>query len=148
MTNWENAPSDFEIKNNNLFGFVYLIERINALDGEPRYYWGCKQFWNKKKMPALKGKVKKRIKYVPSDWKDYWGSSNELLSDIKKYGNENFTRKVLKICDCKWELKYEELKVQMENDVLFRSDVYNGILHVRLGNAPKLIKEKNENRNL
>lgn len=145
---WENAPQSYQyILDNNIFGFIYCIERLNAKFGEKKYYWGCKQFSETKKLPPLKGNKNKRIKIVESDWKSYWGSSKELLKDVEKYGFNNFKKTIIKLCSCKWELKWEEMKIQVENNVLFRDDVYNGIINIRLGNAPKLIKEKYEKYN-
>jgi hypothetical protein len=133
---WENIPEKIE----NYFGFVYLIERINAGIGEKKYYWGCKQFFSKISKPPLKGKTRKRRVVKQSDWKSYYGSSKELLFDIEKYGKESFKRTILKCCTSKWQMKYEELNYQIQNNVLFRDDVYNGIIHVRLNRAPQNLK--------
>ena len=137
MIDWENIPKNID----DWFGFVYLIERLNAKNGEKKYYWGCKMLKKVVKSKPLKGFKRKRKKTSESDWKDYYGSSEELKKDIQIYGKENFKRIILKLCTCKWQLKYEELKCQMENNVLFRSDVYNGIINVRLGRCPKDLKD-------
>jgi hypothetical protein len=63
-----------------------------------------------------------------------------LNEDIKKYGKEKFTFKILKTCNSKWELAYEEIKEQINNNVLLRDDYYNGIINVRIGTPPKEIK--------
>jgi hypothetical protein len=136
---WENAPEQIII--DDAFGFVYLIERLNALPGEKRYYWGCKQFHSTTKRPPKKGKIRKRKVTTESDWKNYWGSSNELLSDIEKYGESHFKKTILATCYSKWHLKYEELCVQMNNNVLLRDDVYNGIVAVRLNKIPKNVRK-------
>ena len=93
------------------------------------------------KLAPLKGKTKKRKKIQESDWRTYYGSSNELLEDIKKFGKENFQGYILVFCSCKWQLKYEELKLQMQNDVLVRDDVYNSIMNVRINKVPKDLRE-------
>jgi hypothetical protein len=136
---WENVPEQTII--DDAFGFVYLIERLNALPGEKMYYWGCKQFHFTVKRPPKKGKLRKRKIITESDWKMYWGSSNELLFDIKSHGEDNFKRTILTICYSKWHLKYEELLVQMSNNVLLRDDVYNGIVSVRLNKIPQSIRK-------
>ena len=139
---WENSPSKEELQN--YFGFVYMVERLNAKEGEKRYYWGKKQFFSKTKRPPLKGKKRKRVVVVDNDWEYYYGSSEELKTDLEKYGEENFRKVILKLCTCKWQLAYEELKVQMDNNVIFRTDTYNSILNVRIGRPPKHLKESYE----
>lgn len=135
---WENVPDDID----NWFGFVYLIERLNAKEGEKKYYWGCKMLHKTVKMKPLKGYKRKRKKTTESDWKDYYGSSEELKKDVELYGKDNFRRTIVKLCTCKWQLKYEELKLQIENDVLFRNDTYNSMMNVRINRPPKHLIEE------
>jgi hypothetical protein len=135
---WENVPENLD----EWFGFVYLIERLNAKENEKKYYWGCKTLKKTVKLNPLKGYKRKRKKISDTDWKNYYGSSEELKKDIDIHGKENFKRTMIKMCKSKWELKYEELKIQIENDVLFREDTYNGIINARLGNCPKVLKEE------
>jgi hypothetical protein len=68
------------------------------------------------------------------------------IANIAKYGKENFKRTILTCCTCKWQLKYEELKIQMENNVLVREDTYNGIVNVRINKVPKDLKEYYKNK--
>lgn len=118
---------------NDFFGFIYEI--TNAITG--KFYIGKKQCLRKIKRKPLKGKTRNRIDHKESDWKSYVGSSNDLLEDIQKYGKENFTFKILKLCNSKWELSYFEAKEQMARDVLLIEGSYNGILNLRIGKAPK-----------
>jgi hypothetical protein len=71
----------------------------------------------------------------------YMGSGLMLQNAMKKHGKENFKRTILKLCTCKWQLKYEELKYQMDNRAIFRTDCYNSILNVRIGKVPKALKD-------
>lgn len=130
---WQNIPNNVE----DWFGFVYVIERLNAKENEKKYYWGCKQFVRNLKLKPKKGKTRNRKIQKESDWKNYYGSSEELKQDVEKYGKENFKRTILKLCTCKWQLKYEELKLQIDNNAIFRNDTYNSILNVRIGRPPK-----------
>lgn len=140
MADWENIPSEEELEN--WYGFVYLITRLNALEGEPKFYIGCKKLKSKRKLPPLKGAKRKRTVVKKSDYETYYGSSNELLKDIEKYGKENFKREVLKMCTCQWQLKYEELWYQIKENVILKNNYYNGILNARIGKVPnKLVEE-------
>jgi len=129
---WENIPADIE----NWFGFVYVIERLNAKPKERKFYWGCKQLKRKITRKPLKGKTNKRRSTTESDWREYYGSSKELQKDIDLYGKGQFKRTILKLCKSKWQLKFEELKFQMGNNTLLRSDTYNGIINLRIGKVP------------
>ena len=116
-----------------LFGFIYEIKNnINH-----KIYIGKKQCNRKIRKKPLKGKKRNRIEIKESDWKTYTGSSTDLNEDIIKYGKENFTFTILKLCNSKWELGYEEIKEQISRDVILREDFYNGILNVRIGRPPK-----------
>jgi hypothetical protein len=116
-----------------VFGFIYEIK--NKTTG--KFYIGKKQCLRKIKRKPLKGKTRNRIDHVESDWKEYSGSSNDLQEDIKKFGKENFSFTILRLCNSKWELSYFEAKEQMSRDVLLIENSYNGILNLRIGKAPK-----------
>jgi len=109
-------------------GFVYCI--TNNLNG--RKYIGQKVSKNKITRPPLKGFKRKRVEYKESDWQDYYGSSEELKADISKYGKENFTREIIKLCGTKGELNYEELKEQVIRGVLESDEYYNGIIDCKI----------------
>jgi hypothetical protein len=119
--------------NEETFGFIYEI--TNTVTNMK--YIGKKQCFSRLRRKPLKGKKRHRIDFVDSNWKEYTSSSNELNEEIKKYGKDKFIFKILKTCDCKWALAYYEIKEQIDNDVLFRNDYYNGIINCRIGKAPK-----------
>jgi hypothetical protein len=124
-----------------VFGFIYeIINNINK-----KIYIGKKQCKSKIKKAPLKGKKNKRIELKESDWKNYTSSSVELNQDIQKYGKENFTFIILRACYSKWELAYYEIKEQIEREVLFKEEYYNGIINVRIGRPPKNFLKKNKN---
>jgi hypothetical protein len=120
------------------FGFIYEITN-NALP-EPKKYIGKKQCNSRVKRKPLKGKTRNRISQKESDWKTYTGSSKELNEDITKYGKENFSFVILQWCGSKWELGYQEIKLQIQQEVLLKDSYYNGIINVRLGKCPKNLK--------
>lgn len=117
------------------FGFVYLI--TNNLNG--RKYIGKKQCLTVKKKPPLKGRKNKRHVTVETDWRTYTSSSRQLNEDIEKLGKENFTFEILIFCSSKWQLAYEEAKIQFEKDVLLRDDYYNGIINCRIGKRKQTV---------
>ena len=112
----------------NLYGFVYLIQDTETL----RSYIGKKILRNTRKK-KISQKVKKATgtrktyerQVKESDWKDYYGSSKELLADIQKYGKQRFKRTILELCCTKKYLSYAEVAWQIKLDVL-RSNSYNG----------------------
>lgn len=103
-------------------GFVYCI--TNLLDG--RRYIGKKLFIGTR-TKTIKGKKKKEK--VESDWRDYWGSSEELQADVKKLGENNFKREILHLCKSKGVMSYMEMREQIVNDVLLKpNEFYNGFV--------------------
>lgn len=106
------------------YGFIYEI--TNNVTG--RKYIGRKYF-TQAKTYQLKGKKKR--KRVESDWRTYWGSSKELLSDIDKYGVENFSRKILKLCESRGNTNYWEAKFQFDNNVLLDDNYYNDWIMIK-----------------
>ena len=109
-------------------GFVYQI--TNTTNG--RMYIGKKLARFKRSRPPLKGRKNKRRFQVDSDWRDYFGSSDELLADIAKIGKEKFIREILFYCHSKAELNYVEAREQFARKVLESNDYYNGHIRVRV----------------
>lgn len=115
-------------------GFVYLI--TNELTG--RKYIGKKlgKFTRTKlQTVTLKNgtKKKKRVKIkTDSDWKDYYGSSEELKKDVEKFGSNHFRREILHFCESKALCSYLEAKEQFERKVLESDDYYNNNIMIRV----------------
>jgi len=120
------------------FGFIYEITNIT----NGKKYIGKKQMVRRIKRKPLKGKKRKRIDFIESDWKTYTGSSDYLNNDILTLGMSKFQFNILKFCQSKFELSYFEAKMQFENDVLLSENYYNGIINCRIGKAPKLFLEQ------
>ena len=111
-----------------VIGFVYQI--TNTTNG--RMYIGKKLARFKRSRPPLKGRRNKRRYSVDSDWRDYYGSSDELNSDILKLGKEKFIREILFYCKSKAQLSYVEAREQFARKVLESDDYYNGHIRVRV----------------
>ena len=130
MTHWlyEGQPFDSDIIGDYV-GFVYLITN---LDNDKKYI-GKKWFWSTKKLPPLKGKKRKRTVVKESDWKQYYGSSEEVKLLLEQLGKDNFKREILRLCKTKGECSYYELVEQIEREVLLKPDeYYNGIIQCKI----------------
>lgn len=101
------------------FGFVYLITNLT----NNRKYIGRKAL-TKAGRKTIKGKVKK-IR-LESDWKSYYGSSDELKKDIETLGHDKFSREILKFVKTRGELNYWETKIIVDAEAILRSSYYNG----------------------
>ena len=123
-------------------GFVYLI--TNLTNGKK--YIGKKLAKFKVTKKPLKGKKNKRRSTKESDWRDYWGSSDNLNADVEHLGPENFTREILYYCTSRGELSYLEAKEQFDREVLKTDEYYNGIINVRVGSSKALIESLNRHQ--
>ena len=117
----EELPAD-------VVGFVYQI--TNMTNG--RMYIGKKLARFKRSRPPLKGRKNKRRYKVDSDWRDYYGSSDELTADVMRLGKDKFQREILYYCHSKAELSYIEAREQFARKVLESNDYYNGHIRVRV----------------
>ena len=96
---------------NDHFGFVYQITHKES----GKSYIGCKHLY----------KYKKTKRTTESDWKYYCSSSKYLQPDIKKFGKRAFSFVILLLCKNKRDLYYNEMKVQVDLDVLGSDNYYN-----------------------
>jgi hypothetical protein len=91
------------------YGFVYRI--INTIN--KKEYIGRKYFVQKRKPKGGKRKVTSE-----SDWKRYYGSSDELKQDIKDLGRDTFRREIISLHTTLGKVNYEETKQLFINNVL------------------------------
>lgn len=115
-------------------GFVYCI--TNLVNGKKYIGKKLAKFTKTKyKMVTQKNGIKKRKKLrelIDSDWRDYYGSSDALKSDIDSLGEENFNREIICFCKSKAECSYIEARTQMDMRVLESDQFYNGHIMVRV----------------
>ena len=115
-------------------GFVYLITNLVS----SRKYIGKKLAKFSKttyKTVKLKNGTKKKKKIrskIDSDWRDYYGSNDQLNKDVDTLGKENFSREILFYCKSKAECSYIEAREQFTRKVLESTDYYNGQISVRV----------------
>jgi hypothetical protein len=125
---WTYHDKEITVLPEDVVGFVYQI--TNNTNG--RMYIGKKLARFKRSRPPLKGKKNKRRYMVDSDWRDYYGSSDELSADVIRLGKDKFTREILFYCYSKAELSYVEAREQFARKVLESNDYYNGHIRVRV----------------
>ena len=134
MNNWllnDNIITENDIEG--YFGFVYLITN----NTNSRKYVG-KKFFTRAGTKQIKGK-KKKVR-LSSGWSNYWSSSKELQEDVKKLGEENFTRRILYLCKSRSECSYRETKEIFIRDALLTTDYYNSWCSCKIHKAHVLNK--------
>ena len=116
---YNGEPFTSEMVEDNI-GFVYCItDTRNGLK-----YIGKKGLISKRRMPPLKGKKRRRIKIIETDWQSYYGSSETVKALVEEYGPETFHREILRLCKSKGQMSYYEAKMQFETDCLLKPDEY------------------------
>lgn len=109
-------------------GFVYLLE--NTSNGKK--YIGKKYFVKPKVLPKTKTRKRRVRTVVESDWKDYYGSNEELKSDLLTESKTNIVRTILRLCKTKGECSYYEIKEQLAVDALLKEEYYNSFIGCKI----------------
>jgi hypothetical protein len=102
-------------------GFVYEVTYLPL----KKKYIGKKILEVKRKLPPLKGKKRVRRVTKESDWKNYFGSNDEIKKLLQENKHESFKREILEFAYSRVQLTYIETKYQFERKVLEREDYYN-----------------------
>jgi hypothetical protein len=123
--------NDRAVTDDDLVGKVAFVYRItNLISG--------KQYIGKKKLTSyrrkkIKGKKNRKKIISSSDWREYYGSNDEILREIEHLGVQRFRRQILEFCSSLGEASYLELRYQVLENVLFQPDkYYNSIIQVRI----------------
>ena len=103
------------------YGFTYCI--TNNIT--KKQYIGRKYFYSITRKKPLKGNKRKRVIKVESNWKDYYGSCDELTKDVTKYGKALFSREILGLYKTKGQTNYNETRLLFQNDVINSKMYYN-----------------------
>ena len=93
----------------NHYGFVYRITNTTS----SKSYIGRKYFVQKRKPKGGKRRVTSE-----SNWKQYYGSSDELKQDIRRDGKNTFKREILSLHRTLGRVNYEETKQLFLHNVL------------------------------
>jgi hypothetical protein len=135
MNNWLYSVDGFKMKlsddfTTDSFGFIYKITNLET----NKFYIGKKVFIHNKKKKLTKKEIAEqsgpgrkpttKVVQAESDWKTYWGSSKDLLADVKLLGEDKFEKLILTTCSSKKSLTYYELFYQVHYNVL-RVESYN-----------------------
>jgi hypothetical protein len=113
---------------NDYIGFVYVITDLS----NKKKYVGKKLFNSTRRLAPLKGKTRKRKVVKESDWKDYFGSSDEVKLLVETNGRESFHREIIHLCNSKGIMSYLETKEQFDREVLLSDEYYNGIINCKI----------------
>jgi hypothetical protein len=127
-----------------IVAFVYLITNMET----GRAYVGKKRcFFKKTKIKTVKtktGKAKKKLRsVVDSDWREYYGSSDDLLQDVERCGRENFRREILHLCPTLGWSSYLECREQCDRRVMENPDkFYNTWMSARIRRSHVPVKQR------
>ena len=91
---------------------VYRITNLQS----GKQYIGRKYFTQRRKPRGGKRRVTSE-----SDWKKYYGSSEELKADRKLLGNSTFKREIISLHTTLGKVNYEETRQLFLNNVLTES---------------------------
>ena len=94
------------------YGFVYRITNTAT----QKSYIGRKYFYQKRKPRGGKRRVTSE-----SDWKRYYGSSDDLKQDIRSIGRGSFRREILSLHTTLGKVNYEETKQLFLHNVLMEA---------------------------
>ncbi len=116
LMNWQYNGEVFTEVPKGMEGFVYIITNLT----NNKKYIGKKHFWTRQK-----DRKTGRRKTLESDWKNYFGSCDELNEDVKTLGKEHFLREILYLCPHKKSMSYYETYEQFKRNVLLSEEYYN-----------------------
>lgn len=123
MGHWDSNQTIFP-KDDDI-GFVYFIKNKSTNE----FYIGCKLLKKKITRPPLKGKKRRRIQYIESDWKTYCGSSGAHSDDIRK-NKDNYLFCILSFHKTKTSMKIHETEMIIKH--IYNPCCLNECVNIRL----------------
>ena len=132
---YDETPEEYQ-------GFVYEITELDT----GKKYIGKKNFWKPKTLPKNSKRSRRIRTRTESDWRTYFGSSEEVKLLVEEKGEENYKREILRLCTTKGEMSYYEAKLQFEKDVLLKDEYYNSFIGCKIHSRhlPKDLKTSTE----
>jgi hypothetical protein len=125
---WYYNGKEFSETPNDYTGFVYLITEVDT----GKKYIGKKNFYRPKILPKNSKRTRRKRVKVESDWRSYFGSSEQVQRLVEEKGESNYKREILRLCKSKGEMSYYEAKLQFENDVLLSEEYYNEFIGCKI----------------
>jgi len=125
--NWQYKGIDF-IDPAGYFGFIYRITCIPT----GKMYIGRKLFTKAKIKAVTKTNKRKKKLRVANDWENYYGSSADLLEDIKTLGKDQFKREILHLTTMRGETNYLEALEILTSGALLSDNYYNKWVSLKL----------------
>lgn len=119
-----------EIGEEDIVGYHSFVYRITNLE-TGKMYIGKKTLRSIRRK-KVKGKTRRKKVEKESDWRQYFGSSGNLLEDIERLGQDRFKREILRLCKTRGTASYWEAYEIMVNQAIVSDDYYNESLQVRV----------------
>ena len=113
-------------------GFVYNI--FSQISGKS--YIGRKYFYTLRKKKGATRRVK-----AESNWKKYYGSNINLLTELKEHGKHKYQRTILSLHSTQGDVNYHEVRQQFMMDVLESDQYYNDNINGKWYRKPEHIVE-------
>jgi hypothetical protein len=117
----------------NAIAFLYMITHVDS----GRWYIGRKNLF-RKVVKIVKGKKKRSL--APSEWKDYWSSSDYLKEQVKELGQDKFKREILIFVETASATIYGEEALLYMTGAMFDPLCING--HIRTKIMRKWFEKK------
>jgi len=118
---YKDTPEEYQ-------GFVYEITELRT----GKKYIGKKNFWRPKTLPKNSRRSRRVKTRVESDWREYYGSNEELQRLVEEHGSDGYKRVILHLCKTKGEMSYMEAKMQFMFDVLLSDEYYNEFIGCKI----------------
>ena len=67
-----------------------------------------------------------------TNWKDYYGSSKYITFDVNTFGQLQFKRKIIMLCNSKFDMMYHETKQIIDRNAIYDQQYYNLAIYCRL----------------
>ena len=135
---FEGKPLEDDRIPKDAIAFLYMITHLES----GKWYIGRKNLYRKvtKNVKQKNGTVKKKRELAPSDWKDYWSSSDYLKEFVAEEGEDKFRREILIFVETASATIYGEEALLYMTGSMFDPLCFNG--HIRTKIMRKWFEKK------